>query len=169
MLSKKLKDCLDSNRIAYTTMQHKLAYTAQETAGSAHVPGKEFAKTVILKADNRMIMAVLPASRDLDLRILKESLGAKDLRLAHEHDFRDLFPECDTGAMPPFGNLYGVDVIAAKTLTEQDSICFNAGTHRDLVKLKYRDFEKVVKPKVLKCTMVQASIPMQHHMSDYWE
>ena len=147
---KKLKDFLDSNNIKYVVISHSTAYTAQEVAVSSHIPGKELAKTVMVKLDGEMAMAVLPASYEIDFTLLKKSLGVKKIELAHEHDFIDTFPGCDTGAMPPCGNLYGMDVLVDESLAEDEEIAFNAGTHTELIKLAYKDYERLVKPKVLK-------------------
>ncbi|PCI27712.1 MAG: deacylase [SAR324 cluster bacterium] len=152
MLSTKLKNCLDNNHVWYNTIQHSIAYTAQETAQRTHVPGKEFAKTVMVKKDGQMLMVVLPATRKLDLEQLRAGLGAKQVELAQEDEFRGIFPECEIGAMPPFGNLYGVDVVVAKALTTDDEIAFNAGTHSDIVKLTYKDYATIVQPKVVECS-----------------
>ena len=149
MPAKQIKDFLDSNKIKYVSITHSSAYTAQEIAASAHIPGKELAKTVILKVDGKMIMAVLPASYKVDFEMFKEATGASNIRLADEHEFVDKFPGCEPGAMPPFGNLYGVDVYVAKSLTEDEEIAFNAGTHTELIRMAYKDFEKLVKPKIL--------------------
>jgi Ala-tRNA(Pro) deacylase len=149
MPAKKLKEFLDSNKIKYVSITHSSAYTAQEIAASAHIPGRELAKTVILKVDGKMIMAVLPASYKIDFDSLKEAIGASSIRLADEHEFIDRFPECEPGAMPPFGNLYGTEVYVSKSLTEDEDIAFNAGTHTELIKLAYKDFEKLVKPKII--------------------
>jgi Ala-tRNA(Pro) deacylase len=149
MPAKKLKEFLDSNKIKYVSITHSSAYTAQEIAASAHIPGRELAKTVILKVDGKMIMAVLPASYKINFDILKEATGASGIRLADEHEFIDRFPECEPGAMPPFGNLYGTEVYVSKSLTEDENIAFNAGTHTELIKLAYKDFEKLVKPKII--------------------
>lgn len=149
MPAKQLKDFLDSNKIKYVAITHSSAYTAQEIAASAHIPGKELAKTVILKVDGKMIMAVLPASDKVDFELIKEATGTGSIRLADEHEFVDKFPGCEPGAMPPFGNLYGVDVYAAKSLTEDEEIAFNAGTHTELIKMNYKDFEKLVHPKIV--------------------
>jgi Ala-tRNA(Pro) deacylase len=146
---KKLKEFLDSNHVKYVTISHSAAYTAQEIAASAHVPGRELAKTVIVKVDGKMAMAVLPASFKVDLQHLKEAAGAKSVELASEREFRDLFPGCETGGMPPFGNLYGMDVYVSGKLAEDAEIAFNAGSHTELVKLAYKDFDRLVKPKVI--------------------
>ena len=144
----KLKEFLDGNKVKYVTIRHSTAYTAQETAASAHIPGKELAKTVVLRIDGKMTMAVLPASHKLDIPLLKKAVGARDVEIAHEPDFRDMFPGCDTGAMPPFGNLYGIDVLVDSLLAENAEIAFNACSHSELVKLKYADYVNLVKPKI---------------------
>jgi len=147
---KKLKDFLDSNKIKYTSIIHSPAYTAQEIAASAHIAGKELAKTVIVKLDGRMAMVVLPASHRVDFDLLKEASGAGKVELATEDEFKDIFPGCDIGAMPPFGNLYEMDVYVSDTLSEDEEIAFNAGTHTELIRMSYNDFERLVKPKVVK-------------------
>ncbi len=146
---KKLKEFLDSNRVKYVTISHSAAYTAQEIAASAHVPGKELAKTVMVKIDGKMAMAVLPASFKADLEHLKDAAGAEHVELASEREFRDMFPGCETGGMPPFGNLYGMDVYVSAKLAEDAEIVFNAGSHTELVRMPYKDFDRLVKPKVI--------------------
>jgi Ala-tRNA(Pro) deacylase len=144
-----LKEFLDRNHIPYVTITHSPAHTAQTIAASAHVPGKELAKTVMLKADGRMIMAVLPAPNLVDVELLREALGAEKVELATEAEFRNLFPDCELGAMPPFGGLYGLPVYVADVLTDQDSIAFNAGNFRELIRLSMSDYERLVAPRVL--------------------
>jgi Ala-tRNA(Pro) deacylase len=150
---RKLKEFLDENRVKYVTISHSLAYTAQEIAASAHVPGKELAKTVIVKADGRMVMAVLPASLKLNFDLLASRMAAKKAELATEKEFKQLFPDCELGAMPPFGNLYGMDVFVAESLTEDKEIVFNAGSHTELIRLPYEDFSRLVKPNVVKLSV----------------
>lgn len=145
----KLKAYLDQNHVPWVSIVHSPAYTAQETAASAHVRGKNLAKTVMVKVDGRMAMAVLPASERVDLESLREMTGAARVSLATEHEFRTLFPDCEPGAMPPFGNLYGMDVFVAPHLAEDAEIAFNAGSHTELIRLPFRDFERLVQPKVL--------------------
>jgi len=145
----KLKEFLDSNKVKYVTISHSMAYTAKEIAASAHVPEKELAKTVVLKIDGKMAMAVLPASHKVDFDRLKGTLGAGSVELASEVEFKDRFSDCDIGAMPPFGNLYGMEVFVADSLAEDKEIAFNAGSHTELIKLSYGDFERLVKPKVV--------------------
>ncbi len=146
----KLKQFLDENHIKYVTMRHSPAYTAQEIAASAHVSGRELAKTVMIKVDGKMSMAVLPASFHVDFDQLKGVLGNVKVQLATETEFKDLFPDCELGAMPPFGNLYDLNVYVAASLAEDEEIAFNAGSHTELIRLAYRDFERLVKPKVLR-------------------
>jgi len=146
----KLISYLDENNVKYIILKHSPAYASQEIAELAHIPGKELAKSVILNLDGKITMAVLPASYHIDFQLLEEATGATRLSLASEDDFKNLFIDCETGAMPPFGNLYGIDVYVAKSLTEDKEIFFNAGNHSELIKMSYQDFEKLVKPKVLK-------------------
>src|SRR5712692_10875178 len=131
---RKLKDFLDKERIKYVTILHSTAYTAQEVAASAHITGKELAKTIIVELDGQMAMAVLPANRRIVLQDLREVTGSDQVKFASEEEFKKQFPDCETGAMPPFGNLYGMDVYAAEALTENDEIAFNAGSHTEVIK-----------------------------------
>ena len=149
---KKLKDHLDGEKIKYVTISHSPAFTAMEVAESAHVPGRALAKTVMVKLDGRMAMAVLPSTRKVDLNLLRESAGAEEAKLATEAEFKSLFPDCETGAMPPFGNLYGMDVYVSPSLAEDDQIAFNAGSHTEVMRLAYQDFERLVKPRVVRMT-----------------
>lgn len=143
----KLKAFLEENNVQYSTLTHSQVFTAQETAASAHISGKELAKTIMIKIDGKMAMAVLPASASIDFDRLKAAVGSEKIELAREEEFEDLFPECETGAMPPFGNLYGMEVFVDEQLTRDDEIAFNAGSHTELIKLAYRDFERVVHPR----------------------
>jgi len=145
----RLKEFLDSHNVRYVSISHSPAYTAQAIAASAHVSGKELAKTVMIKVDGKMAMAVLPASYQVDFDVLKETLGASTVELSTEEEFKGLFPECEVGAMPPFGNLYDMQVVAAAKLAEDEEIAFNAGSHTELIKLAYKDFERLVQPKVV--------------------
>jgi Ala-tRNA(Pro) deacylase len=148
MPSKKLKEYLDKNDIQYITITHSLAFTAQKVAAATHISGWELAKTVIVKIDGKMAMAVLPASTLINLDELKSITGTENVELASEKEFSDLFPECETGAMPPFGNLYGMEVYVSSSLAKDDDIAFNAGTHTEVIKMSYKDFEKLVSPTV---------------------
>ncbi len=150
MPTQRLKDFLEQKHIPYVTINHPPAYTAQQVAAAAHVPGKELAKTVMLKVGGRMVMAVVPACCRIDFTLLKAALGTEDVRLAGEREFADQFPETEPGAMAPFGNLYGMDVIVARKLTEDKAIAFNAGSHTELVKIAYKDYENSVHPRVMR-------------------
>lgn len=145
----KLKAVLDENKVRYVTIIHSRAYTAQEVAAAAHVKGKELAKTVMVKVDGKMAMAVLPASHRIDFAALKEITGARELGLAAEQEFKGLFPDCEPGAMPPFGNLWGMEVYVSAKLSLDKEIAFNAGSHTELMRLSYEDFERLVHPKVM--------------------
>ncbi len=150
MLSRKLKDYLNSQGIKYVTITHSQAYTANEIAEVAHIPGKELAKTVMVKIDGKMTMAVLPASYKVNFDLLKEASGASKVELANEKEFEDKFPGCEIGAMPPFGNIYEMEVFVDKSLSEDEEIAFNAGSHTELIRLSYKDFNRLVKPVVIK-------------------
>ena len=153
MPTQKLKDFLDSNGVKYIVMKHSEAYTAQEVAAAVHIDGKRIAKTVMVNLDGKMAMAVLPASYQINFEQLKEETKAQKAELSSEVEFKDRFPGCQTGAMPPFGNLYDMDVWVAATLVEDADILFNAGTHSELVKMAYNDFEALVRPKVIRFTV----------------
>jgi Ala-tRNA(Pro) deacylase len=148
MSAQKLREFLDSQQVKYVTITHSTAYTAQEIAAATHIHGKELAKTVMVKLDGKMAMAVLPASRKIDFGLLKTAAGGQNVQLADEAEFKALFPDCETGAMPPFGNLYGIPVYAEQSLAEDEEIAFNAGSHSELIRLAYKDFERLVQPKV---------------------
>ncbi len=152
MIVRRLKEFLDSQKIKYVVISHSPAYTAMEVAQSAHIPGKDLAKVVIVVLDGRTCMAVMPATRKLDLERLRQSANASEARLATEDEFRKLFPECETGAMPPFGNLYGMEVHVSSQLSEDHEIAFNAGSHTEIIKLSYRDYARLVNPKVAPIT-----------------
>jgi Ala-tRNA(Pro) deacylase len=145
----RLKEYLNSNNVKYISIVHSEAYTAQEIAELAHVPGNELAKTVIIKKDGKMAMAVLPASQKIDWALLRAATGAASLELASEQEFINMFADCEIGAMPPFGNLYGMEVFVEKSLTRDKDIAFNAGSHIELVKLSFEDFSRLVRPRIV--------------------
>ncbi len=147
---KKLREFLDSKSIPYKAISHAVAYTATEIATLTHISNKELAKTVIVKIDGTLAMAVLPASYDVDVSALRAATGARSVTLAKESEFEDRFPECEIGAMPPFGNLYGMPVYVDESLTKDKDIAFNAGSHDELLQVSYDDFAWLVKPTVLK-------------------
>jgi Ala-tRNA(Pro) deacylase len=144
---------LDDNKVKYVTIRHSIAYTAQQIAESAHIPGDEIAKTVMVKLDDSLAMAVLRATDKVDLDLLRGAAGAAKAELATEDQFQGMFPGVEPGAMPPFGNLYGMAVYVDEGLTRDLRIAFNAGTHSELIQLDYADFERLVRPTVANFTM----------------
>jgi Ala-tRNA(Pro) deacylase len=144
-----LCDYLDREHIRYTVISHSPAFTAQEIAAASHVSGRELAKTVVLRLDGQLALAVLPASYRVDLELLGELTGADRVALADETEFHARFPGCETGAMPPFGNLFSLPVHVADELADDEYIAFNAGSHTELIQMHYRDFERLVQPSVL--------------------
>jgi Ala-tRNA(Pro) deacylase len=149
---KKLKQFLDEHNVKYVCVTHSKAYTAQEVAESAHIPGRTMAKVVIVEMDGELAMVVLPANRKIVLQDLREVTGCDQVRFASEEKFQSRFPDCEIGAMPPFGNLYGMEVFVAETLAENGEIAFNAGSHEEIVKLAYEDFQRLVQPKAMSFT-----------------
>ena len=152
MPATRLKDFLNDNQVKYVVITHSPAYTAHEIAASAHIPAKDLAKTVMVRLDGKIAMAVLPSNHRVDLVALQHATGAAKIELATEDEFRDLCPGCALGAMPPFGNLYGLPVFVDERLSEDKEIAFNAGTHTELVKLAYSEFARLVQPKVVRFT-----------------
>ena len=144
----KMKQFLDSAGVKYQTITHSESFTAAETARLAHLPPQELAKVVMVKIDDRMAMVVVPGSRVVDLRRLQEFTAADEVRLASEREFNDLFPECEHGAMPAFGNLYAIPTYADESLRDDPQIAFNAGNNWELVKMAYTDWERLADPKV---------------------
>jgi len=155
----KLKTFLDKNNVKYVTVKHSRAYTSQEIAAAAHICGKELAKTVMINIEGKMAMAVLPASYHINFESLEDIFGTTKVSLASESEFKYLFPDSEVGAMPPFGNLYDLEVYVAESLTEDEEIAFNAGSHTELIKLKYADFERLVEPRILKFSRKTVSFP----------
>ena len=149
MVAQQLMEFLDQKRVSYQIIRHTPSYTAQGVAAATHISGKELVKTVIVKIDGAFAMAVVPASRRVDLPSLRRELKSLNVELASEAEFKDRFPGCETGAMPPFGNLYGMPVYVADSLAEDEEIAFNAGSHTEVVKLSYRDFERLVQPRIM--------------------
>jgi Ala-tRNA(Pro) deacylase len=147
-VSARLKSYLDKNKVNYARLSHPPAYTAQAAAATMHVPGKEMAKTVVICAGAQTVLAVLPASYHVDLKRMSEILG-EPARLATEQEFYSLFPDCETGAMPPFGSLYGLPVYVDPSLADDEEIVFPAGTHRDALRMHYEDFARLASPQVV--------------------
>lgn len=152
----RLRAFLDENKIAYELIPHPTVYTSAGLGAVTHTPGKEIAKTVMVNVDGLLAMVVLPASKHVNLRTLKSELGAGKVAIAAEEEFAHVFPDCELGAMPPFGNLYGLTVYVDKLLTRDEEIAFNAGTHRELARMRYKDFEQLTSPVI-----VHVSMPME--------
>lgn len=149
MPTAKLKEYLDSRGVRYVSIKHSPAFTAPEVAASAHIAGSDFAKTVIVKSKGGLAMVVLPADRKIILGDLRDMMGHEDVELATEAEFKDRFPDCELGAMPPFGNLYGLPVYVADNLSDEKDIGFNAGTHREAIKMDMQDYLALVNPRVV--------------------
>jgi Ala-tRNA(Pro) deacylase len=152
-----LKQYLDKNAIEYTVISHSPAFTAQGIAAVVHVPGQELAKTVVFKVDGELVMAVLPASFRVDLKSFEKETGVGKTELASEEEFREAFPECETGAMPPFGNLYGMRVFADESLTLDQEIAFNACSHRELIRMSWHDYQRLVKPRIARFAAIRSA------------
>jgi Ala-tRNA(Pro) deacylase len=150
MSKQSVKEFLDENQVNYSIIQHTPAYTAPEIAAISHISGKFLAKVVIVKIDDKFAMVVEPANRKVNLKSLEALTGGRKVKLASEYEFRDKFPDCELGAMPPFGNLYDMDVYVAESLTKDNQIAFNAGNHTELIKMSYEDYEQLVHPNILK-------------------
>lgn len=149
MPTTKLRDFLKENRVAHEVIRHPLAFTATGVAGAAHIPGREMAKTVVVDLDGQHVLAVVPATRTVDLEALRQATGALTVELAEEREFMADFPECEPGAMPPFGNLYGMKVFVEPHLAADRDIAFNAGTHTEIVRMAYEDFERLAHPRLV--------------------
>ena len=143
----RLTEFLDNNKVRYEVIHHPEAFTAQELSAIEHIKGKQHAKVVMVKAGGAQLMAVLPADHRVDLEKL-DKLTGKRTALASEADFKQLFPDCAVGTMPPFGHLYGVETYVDRSLTENNTIVFEAGTHSDAVKISYADFARLAQAKV---------------------
>lgn len=149
MLSPRLHDLLDQEHARYTTLPHPRTVTAHDTASVARIEPEHFAKTVMIKVDGRLAMVVMPAAYRADLRRLSLALASSTVELAEESEFRDAFPDCELGAMPPFGHLYGMPVYVDSRLAHQEEIAFNAGNHSEAVRMPYVEFERLAQPELL--------------------
>ena len=150
MVSTKLREYLDNAGVAYTTHPHRPAYTSQEIAQSLHVPGREMVKSVILKTDEgEIVMAVLSASDAANLHTLREEIGCGKLQLASETEFRDAFPTCKPGAMPPFGNIFNLPVFCDTNLSRNAELEFNAGGHDETIRMRFDDYKRLANPKMI--------------------
>jgi Ala-tRNA(Pro) deacylase len=147
-ISSKIKKYLDQQKIAYQVAEHPLAYSASQVAGAQHVPGRQMVKSVIVKDNGSFLMCVLPAIHLVDFEKLQRALGSKRIVLADEDEIAKIFPDYEVGAEPPFGHLYGLKVVADKALEKDEEIVFNAGTHTDVIKMKFKDFKTIAKPTI---------------------
>ncbi len=150
---KRLREHLDARNIKYIVVSHSRAFTAQEIAASLHVPGREMAKTVVIKSSKGLALCVIRAMDKVDVELVADRLAAPVARIATEQEFQHQFPDCEMGAMPPFGHLYGVPTLVDELLAKDDAIVFNAGTHTDVARMTYRDFARLVKPQVARLTL----------------
>lgn len=148
MIPSSIAEYLDRNHASYSVLFHPTAYTAQQEAAAAHVPGNEWAKAVCCIADGHPVLAVLPAPRAVDFERLQQVLHAESVRLAREAELAELYSDCEVGAMPPLGPLYGQQVLVDSSLAGQPEIVFNGGSHRDAIRMPYREFERLVHPSV---------------------
>lgn len=147
-IAKRIKEYLDGHGVEYEVVEHEPAYTSQQTAAAAHISGNDLAKVVMAKVGEDYVMCVVPASRKVDLDALRGALQTSEpVDLAREREFQHLFPDCELGAEPPFGNLYDIPVLVDESLTEEERIGFNAGNHHELIKMRYKDYESLVLPK----------------------
>jgi Ala-tRNA(Pro) deacylase len=153
MLATKLRNYLDERKVRYVTITHSPAFTAQDVAHSAHIPGNLLAKTVMVIIDGALAMAVVPANRRVLVQELRGVTGCEEVRLAHEDEFKNFFPDCEPGAMPPFGNLYDMSVYISPELAVQPEMIFNAGSHTELIRMSWRDYYNLVKPRVAEFAM----------------
>ncbi|MDA2913866.1 YbaK/EbsC family protein [Acidobacteriia bacterium AH_259_A11_L15] len=148
MISARLKKFLDENGVGYDVVQHDPAFTAQQLAAKMHIPGHEFVKVVVIKLDGRFALAALPAPRLVNFKELARSAGAKKCKLASEEEFKQLFPDCEVGAMSPFGNLYSLPTYVEEEVSRNENIVINAGGHADAIRVRYADFERLARPRV---------------------
>jgi Ala-tRNA(Pro) deacylase len=158
-LSERLRSFLDAHHAEYTVTVHPKAFTAREVAFAEHLPPREVAKTVVLFGDGEYHMAVVPANRLVDFQELRPALGLAQARLATEEELQRLFPDCELGAMPPIGSLYGLPVYLDSSLAGEPVLCFNGGTHREVIHMPTADFRRIVAPTVVSLVRDLAAHP----------
>lgn len=146
----RLRKYLDKNSISYTLVSRPPVFTFQGTTVIVHAPGRQVAKTVMVKIDGELALTVLPAASHVDISAFRHEAGVRSAEFATDEEFRDRFPECEIGTMPPFGDLHGLEVFADETLSRNEEITFNARSHRELIQMPWNDFERVVKPTVIR-------------------
>lgn len=148
MATRRIREFLDGNHVQYVTISHSPAYTASQVAESIHIPGKSLAKVVVVAADRRLAMVVVPATKDVDMIRLQEEIRSNDVRLADEAEFATRFEGCKLGAVPPFGNLFGVDTYLDRSFLTASHIAFNAGTHTDVIVMDFADYVRLARPRI---------------------
>lgn len=148
-ISTKLKEYLDSQRVPFEHHVHPTAYTAQEVASSMHLPGRNIAKTVVIEADGALLLAIVPANQRVDVHHLQFITRAANIRIADEREFAEVFPSCEPGAVPPFGNLFGLSSYCDTQLGQDDNIEFNAGSHTDTIRMTFEDFKRLARPTMI--------------------
>jgi Ala-tRNA(Pro) deacylase len=153
----RIRDFLDSENFPYEELHHSLAYTGQEVAHTLHLSGKKCAKTVVLEGDGRPVMAVIPASNRLNLQDLRAAMEVGRLEMLPESKLVEMFPDCERGAIPPLGRLYGMEVWVDRNVSDSEHIVFCAGTHQDCVRMKYSDFAKLTRPRLSRFSEVWAT------------
>lgn len=153
MITRKLESFLKTSKVSYEKIDHPETFTSQATAQIEHISGKQMAKVLIVKADEKDVMVMLPASCKLDLNKFREAVGAKKVRLESEQEFAPLFPDCEKGAMPPFGELYHLPLFADKSIAENDQIVFNGGSHHESIRMRYQDYEKTAHPRLVELAL----------------
>jgi Ala-tRNA(Pro) deacylase len=162
MATRRTREFLDGNRIQYAVISHSPAYTAQEVAASAHIPGRDVAKVVIVTVDGRLAMAVVPASRQVEMGLLRLAASAGYTALADESDFAGRFEGCQLGAMPPFGNLFGMETFVERDLAREQYIAFNAGSHTDVIAMRFADFRRLAHPVLARISTEAAPADLQY-------
>lgn len=158
MATRRIQEFLDGNKAAYSFIQHRPAYTAQDVAASAHIPGRDLAKTVIVNIDGTLAMAVVPATMDVDLDRLRCVAGASFVMLAEESEFAHRFEGCKVGTVPPFGNLFGMELYMDRSLAQEEYIAFNAGTHTDIIAMRFTDYRRLAHPKLVGIAATPAAV-----------
>lgn len=158
MSARRVQDLLASNNVSYRAIKHNPVFTAQEVAQSTHVPGKYMAKTLVVCIDGHLALAVVPATKRLDLTLLRSQAAAKEVRLADESEFEECFGECEVGTAPPFGNLFGIRTFVDLGMAMQEEIAFNAGTHTDVIIMRFCDFSELVKPLMVQIAIEGPSV-----------
>jgi Ala-tRNA(Pro) deacylase len=162
MSTRRTREFLDGSKVNYVVISHSAAFTAQEVAASAHIPGREIAKTVIVMIDGELAMAVVPANREVEMGMLRSAAGAQYVELADERDFAQRFEGCQLGAMPALGILFGMETYVDKQLAKEEYIAFNAGTHSEVTAMRFADYRRVAHPKLARIST--AAVGSDLHM-----